>query len=82
MITPDIKRYKKIIETMNMSELVAVINNSRLSPDERIAVELIDIHGNSLKEAADKLNIDDSRKLAKWLQKARIKILKQSLKKI
>ena len=82
MITTEIKRYKKIIETMNMSELVAVINNSRLSPDERIAVELIDIHGNSLKEAADKLNIDDSRKLAKWLQKARVKILKQSLKKI
>ena len=67
---------------MNMSELVAVINNSRLSADERIAVELIDIHGNSLKEATDKLNIEDSRKLAKWLQKARIKILKQSLKKI
>ena len=82
MITPEIKRYKKIIETMNMSELVAIINNSRLSADERIAVELIDIHGNSLKEAADKLNIDDSHKLAKWLQKARVKILKQSFKKI
>lgn len=80
MITPDIKRYKKIIEYMNIPELVSVINNSRLTPDERIAVELIDIQGNSLKQASDKLNIEDSRKVAKWLQKARIKILKQSLK--
>ena len=42
-ITPEIKRYKETVSNLNTSELLAVLNNSRLSTDERFAVELIDL---------------------------------------
>ena len=62
---------------MNASELLAVLNNSRLSTDERFAIELINLYGKSIKEAANIMNVD-MRQIDKWLQKARLKIIKQT----
>ena len=42
-ITPEIKRYKETVSNLNTSELLAVLNNSRLSADERFSVEPIDL---------------------------------------
>jgi len=61
--------------------LLAVLNNSRLSVDERYAVELIDLYGKSIKEASYTMNAD-MRQINRWLHKARVKILKQILCKI
>ena len=78
-ISPDIALYKKTVSSLNVQELLAVLNNSRLSVDERYAVELIDLYGKSLKEAANEMERDQST-VARWLRKARIKILKQIFK--
>ena len=78
-ITPQIKRYKETVSTLNASELLAVLNNSRLSKDERFAVELIDLYGKSIKEASFTMNVD-MRQVDRWLQKARLKIIKQVFK--
>lgn len=78
-ISPEIKRYKQTVSSLNVQELLAVLNNSRLSVDERYAVELIDLYGKSLKEATNTMN-RDQRTVARWLQKARLKILKQIFK--
>ena len=78
-ITPQIKRYKKTVSNLNVSELLAVLNNSRLSRDERFVVELVDLYGKSLKEASYTMNADQ-RQINRWLHKARIKILKQIFK--
>ena len=79
MITEDIKKYKETVSTLNASELLAVLNNSRLSKDERFAVELIDLYGKSIKEASFTMNAD-MQQVDRWLQKARLKIIKQVFK--
>lgn len=58
MITEDIKKYKETVSTLNASELLAVLNNSRLSKDERFAVELIDLYGKSIKQASNTMDAD------------------------
>lgn len=78
-ITPEIKRYKETVSTLNVKELLAVLNNSRLSRDERFVVELIDLYGKSIKEAANTMDVD-MRQINKWLHNARVKILKQVFK--
>ena len=78
-ITPEIKRYKETVSNLNVSELLAVLNNSRLSSDERFTVELIDLYGKSIKEAAGTMDVD-MRQVDRWLQKARKKILLQVFK--
>lgn len=79
MISSEIKRYKETVSSLNVQELLTVLNNSRLSTDERYAVELIDLYSKSLKEASCAMN-KDQRVVAKLLQKARLKILKQVFK--
>jgi len=79
MITEDIKKYKETVSTLNASELLAVLNNSRLSKDERFAVELIDLYGKSIKQASNAMDAD-MRQVNRWLHKARVKILKQIFK--
>lgn len=78
-ITPEIKRYKETVSNLNASELLAVLNNSRLSRNERFVVELIDLYGKSIKEAANTMDAD-MRQIDRWLQKARKKILLQVFK--
>ena len=78
-ISPEIKRYKETVSNLNASELLAVLNNSRLSRDERFAVELIDLYGKSIKQASFTMNAD-MRHVDRWLQKARKKILLQIFK--
>lgn len=79
MISEEIKRYKEAVSSLNVQELLTVLNNSRLSVDERYTVELIDLYGKSLKEACDCTH-KDVRVLSKCLQRARKKILKQMFK--
>lgn len=79
-ITPEIKRYKKAVSNLNASELLAALNNSRLSADERFTIELIDLYGKSIKQAANTMDTD-MRQINRWLHKGRIKILKQIFKK-
>ena len=79
MISPKIKRYKKTVSSLNVKELLAVLNNSRLSTDERYAVELIDLYGKSIKQASAEMDTD-MRQVTRWLPKARLKILKQIFK--
>ena len=79
MITEEIKRYKETVSSLNVQELLAVLNNSRLSTDERYAVELIDLYGKSVKEASATMDID-IRLVNKYLNRARLKILKQVFK--
>lgn len=78
-ISPEIKQYKETVSTLNVKELLAVLNNSRLSRDERFVVELIDLYGKSIKEAANTMDVD-MRQINKWLHSARVKILKQVFK--
>ena len=79
-ITPEIKRYKKAVSNLNASELLAALNNSRLYRDKRFTVELIDLYGKSIKQAANTMDTD-MRQINRWLHKGRIKILKQIFKK-
>lgn len=79
MISDEIKRYKQAVSSLNVQELLTVLNNSRLSVDERYTVELIDLYGKSLKEATEALN-RDPRQINRWLNRARLKILKQVFK--
>lgn len=78
-ISPEIKRYKETVSTLNVKELLAVLNNSRLSKDERFVVELIDLYGKSIKEASSAMDID-IRLVNKYLNRARNKIVKQIFK--
>lgn len=78
-ISPDVRKYKKTVSSLNTTELLAVLNNSRLSVDERYAIELIDLYGKSLKQAADAMDVD-IRQVNRWLHKARVKIVKQIFK--
>ena len=78
-ISPEIRQYKKAVDSLNISELLAALNNSRLSVDERFAIELIDLYGKSIKQASYEMNTD-MRQVNRWLHKARIKVLKQIFK--
>lgn len=78
-ISPEILTYKKTVSSLNVTELLAVLNNSRLSREERFAVELIDLYGKSIKEASFTMNAD-MLQINRWLHKARVKILKQIFK--
>ena len=79
MISSEIRRYKQMVSSLNVQELLTVLNNSRLSTDERYAIELVDLYSKSLKEASYTMQ-KDQRVVAKYLQKARLKILKQIFK--
>jgi len=78
-ISPEILTYKKTVSSLNVSELLAVLNNSRLSIHERYAVELIDLYGKSIKEASYTMDVD-MRQVNRWLHKGRVKILNQIFK--
>ena len=81
MISDEIKRYKQAVSSLNVQELLTVLNNSRLSRDERFVIELIDLYGKSIKEAANTMDAD-MRQVDRWLQKARLKIIKQNFSKM
>lgn len=74
-----IRRYKKAVESLNLDELLAALNNSRLTADERFAIELTDVYQKTNKEAAVTMNTDE-RQLGRWLHSGRKKILKQIFK--
>ena len=74
-----IKKYKKAVESLSVSELLTALNNSRLTADEKFAIELTDIYQVTNKEASVKMNTDE-RQLGRWLHSGRIKILKQIFK--
>lgn len=78
-ISRKIKKYKETVSGLNAQELLAVFKNSRLSVDERYAVELTDLYGKSIKEAANTMNTD-TRQITRWMNKARKKIMKQVFK--
>lgn len=78
-ISAKIKRYKKAVESLTVEELLTALNNSRLSTDERFAIELTDVYQKSNKETAVKMNTDE-RQVRRWLNSARKKILKQIFK--
>lgn len=75
-ITPNIKRYKEMVSKLNASELLAILNNSRLTVDERFAIEWVDLFCRSLKETAYAMQTEE-RQLNRYLQRARLKALKQ-----
>lgn len=74
-----IKKYKKAVESLSVNELLTALNNSRLTADEKFAIELADIYQVTNKEAAVRMNADE-RQLGRWLHSGRIKILKQIFK--
>ena len=74
-----IRRYKKAVESLSVNELLTALNNSRLTSDERFAIELTDVYQKTNKEAAVKMNTDE-RQLGRWLHSGRKKILKQIFK--
>jgi predicted DNA-binding protein (UPF0251 family) len=74
-----IKKYKKAVESLSVNELLTALNNSRLTADEKFAIELTDIYQVTNKEASVKMNTDE-RQLGRWLHSGRIKILKQIFK--
>lgn len=78
-ISAKIRRYKKAVESLTVEELLTALNNSRLSTDERFAIELTDVYQKSNKETAVKMNTDE-RQIRRWLNSARKKILKQIFK--
>lgn len=79
MISQEIKRYKEMVSSLNASELLAILNNSRLTVDERFAVEWVDLFCKTLKETSNAMDTDE-RQVNRYLQRARLKILKQILK--
>lgn len=79
MISDEIRRYKQAVSSLNVQELLTVLNNSRLSREERFVVELIDLYGKSIKEASFTMDAD-MRQVNRWLHKGRVKILKQIFK--
>lgn len=78
-ISAKIRRYKKAVESLTVEELLTALNNSRLSTDERFAIELTDVYQKSNKETAVKMNTDE-RQVRRWLHSGRVKILKQIFK--
>ena len=43
-MSPGIKKYKKTVSSLSVSELLAVLNNSRLSKYERFAIKLFYVY--------------------------------------
>ena len=78
-ISPKVKRYKKAVDSLNAKELLAALNNSRLTADERFALELVDVYQIGWKQAAEKMNTDEAQ-LGKWLKRGREKVLKRIFK--
>lgn len=78
-ISAKIRRYKKAVESLTVEELLTALNNSRLTKDERFAVELTDIYRQTNKQASYKMNTDE-RQVRRWLHSGRVKILKQIFK--
>lgn len=78
-ISPLIKQYKKAVDSLSVSELSAAFNNSRLTKDERFALELVDLYSKTNKEAALTMSTDE-RQLRRWLHSGRKKIMKQIFK--
>lgn len=74
-----IKKYKKAVESLSVNELLTALNNSRLTADEKFAIELTDIYQVTNKEASVKMNTDE-RQLGRWMHSGRKKILKQIFK--
>ena len=74
-----IKKYKKAVESLSVNELLTALNNSKLTADEKFAIELTDIYQVTNKEASVKMNTDE-RQLGRWLHSGRKKILKQIFK--
>lgn len=74
-----IKKYKKAVESLSVNELLTALNNSRLTADEKFAIELTDIYQITNKESAVKMNTDE-RQFGRWLHSGRKKILKQIFK--
>ena len=56
-MSPGIKKYKKTVSSLSISELLTVLNNSRLSKYERFVVELFDIYCKLTKVAAEIMKI-------------------------
>lgn len=75
-ITPEIKAYKKAIDTMTADELSAIIKNSRLNKSELFAVELKDLYQKTSKECAVIMDIEE-RQFARYLHSGRSKIIKR-----
>lgn len=78
-ISAKIRKYKKAVESLTVEELLTALNNSRLTKDERFAVELTDIYRQTNKQASYKMNTDE-RQVRRWLHSGRVKILKQIFK--
>lgn len=78
-MTANIKFYKKVICGLDYSKMNAIICNSRLSKEERRAVELADLEETPNKISADMMNTNE-RQFNAWLHRARIKITRQILK--
>lgn len=78
-ISAKIRRYKKAVESLTIEELLTALNNSRLTVDEKFALELVDLYNKPTKEAALIMNTCE-RQLGRWLHSGRIKILKQIFK--
>lgn len=78
-ISPRIRKYKATVAGLNIQELATVFNNSRLTVDEKFALELVDLYNKPTKEAALIMNTCE-RQLGRWLHSGRIKILKQIFK--
>ena len=79
-ISPQIRKYKKTVDSFSVLELSTVFNNSRLSVDERFALELVDLYLKPNKEAALIMKTDE-RQLGRWLHSGRKKVIKQIFKK-
>jgi predicted DNA-binding protein (UPF0251 family) len=78
-MTANIKFYKKVICGLDYSKMNAIIGNSRLSKEERRAVELADLEETPNKISADIMHTNE-RQFNAWLHRARLKITRQILK--
>ena len=78
-MTPEIKYYKKLTESMDYKKMRNIINNSRLTKEERMAVQLADLEETPNKISADRMNTTE-RQFNSWLHSARVKIMEQIYK--
>lgn len=78
-VTPEIKFYKKLTAPLDYKQMRNVINNSRLTNEERSAVVLADLEETPNKISADRMNTTE-RQFNSWLHSARVKIIEQIFK--
>lgn len=78
-MTPEIKYYKKLTESLDYKKMRNIINNSRLTKEERMAVQLADLEETPNKISADRMNTTE-RQFNSWLHSARAKIMEQIFK--